>query len=160
MNIKFILYVLVIFFLIATAVYSLASDVQQPMFINFTPRDKPSPHDWIKENQIAVLNDRVIIQIQDPEWAAFTDTNSMDPVIDYGANAIQIIPKAEEDIHVGDIVSYQETNSGNIIIHRVIEINEDEKGVYYVVKGDNNTEPDPNKLRFSQIRRVLVAIIY
>ena len=42
-----------------------------------------------------------------PEWSVFTDTNSMDPVIDSTSNAIEIIPKQAEDIHVGDIVAYQ-----------------------------------------------------
>ena len=160
MNVKFLIYVFIVFVLVAATVYSLTNEREKPMFVNFIPRDKPSPYDWIKESQITVLNDRVIIYVQNPEWATFTDTNSMDPLIDIGANAIQTIPKGEEDIHIGDIISYKEDNSNNIIIHRVIEINEDENGKYFITKGDNNSEPDPEKVRFNQIRRVLVAVIY
>ncbi|MEM4397868.1 MAG: hypothetical protein QW757_04570 [Candidatus Woesearchaeota archaeon] len=84
----------------------------------------------------------------------------MDPVIDVGANAIQVIPKTEADIHVGDIISYVSDYADGIIIHRVIEIGYDEKGWYAIAKGDNNQRNDPGKIRFNQIKRVVVAIIY
>ena len=102
----------------------------------------------------------MVIKIEDPEWATFTDTNSMDPIIDYGANAIEIVPKSEDDIHLGDIVSYKSLYSDSTIIHRVVEIGQDEKGTYYRLKGDNNEYNDPGKVWFSQIKRVLVAVIY
>ena len=35
-----------------------------------------------------------------------------------------------------------------------------DKGWYCIMKGDNNPEPDPGRVRFSQLRRVVVAIIY
>lgn len=119
-----------------------------------------SPSDWIKENQIEVYSDRIIIDLKDAEWASFTNTNSMDPVIDEHANAIQIIPKSEADINVGDIISYESEYAEGTIIHRVIYKGKDELGTYFVMKGDNNPASDPGKVRFSQIRRVTVAIIY
>lgn len=120
----------------------------------------PSPFDRIKESQIHVLNNRVIIDIEDPEWAAFTDTNSMDPVFDYGTNAIEIVPKSHDEIHVGDIVSYRSDYADGVIIHRVIKIDEDQDGWYAILKGDNNDKQDPGKVRFDQIERILVAVIY
>jgi len=122
--------------------------------------EKPSPYDRIKESQIHVQNNKVIIDINDPEWAAFTDTNSMDPVFDYGTNAIEIVPNTPDEIHVGDIISYRSEYADGVIIHRVIQIAEDENGWYAILKGDNNKKPDPGKIRFHQIERVLVAIIY
>jgi len=68
--------------------------------------ERNSPQDRIKDWQIEVYQNRVVINIDDAQWAAFADTNSMDPVLDKGANAIQIVPKSEDDIKVGDIVSY------------------------------------------------------
>src|SRR3989338_2427894 len=122
--------------------------------------ERLSPYDWVKESQIDVFEDKVIINIKNPEWAGFADTNSMDPFIDKGANAIKIIPKTEEDIHAGDVISYNPENSDAIIIHRVIKIGQDEKGRYFVAKGDNNPVKDPEKIRFYQIKRVLVGVIY
>jgi hypothetical protein len=122
--------------------------------------EKASPYDWVGEQNIHVENDKVTINIKNAEWSKFTDTNSMDPVIDAGANAIQIVPKDIADIHVGDIVSYTSGYADGTIIHRVIEIGYDDKGWYCLMKGDNNSRNDQGKVRFSQIKRVVVAIIY
>ena len=122
--------------------------------------EKASPADRISQGSIHVLNDKVIIDIENPEWAKFTDTNSMDPVFDNEANAIEIVPKTPNEIQVGDIISYQAENQEFNIIHRVVEKGEDEEGDYFIVKGDNNNSRDPGKIRFGQIKRVVVAIIY
>ena len=123
-------------------------------------RDMPSPSDWIKNGQIQVFNDEVVLKIKNAKWAVFTDTKSMDPVIDSTSKAIQIIPKNENDIHVGDIVAYKSSYENGTITHRVAEIGHDSKGWYAMLKGDNNSYPDPEKVRFGQITRVVVAIIY
>lgn len=125
-----------------------------------TSSDVNSPHDWIKEEQIHVYNDRIVIDLAEAEWAKFTDTNSMDPVLDHGSNAIEIIPKNESDIHVGDIISFNSEYATGTIIHRAIEIGHDQDGWYVKTKGDNNKYADPGKVRFLQIRRIVVAVIY
>lgn len=124
------------------------------------PTEQISPFDHIKENQIHVFQNRIIIDLEDAEWARFTDTNSMDPVIDAESHAIEIIPTSPDQIHEGDIVSYKSEYAAGTIIHRVIEIGEDEDGWYCRMKGDNNPMQDPGKIRFEQIQRVVVAIIY
>jgi len=121
--------------------------------------ERNSPADRIAEWQIEVFKDKVILDIQDAEWASFADTNSMDPVLDQGANAIQIKPKSADEIKVGDIVSYEHADQGRII-HRVAYKGTDENGTYFIMKGDNNPTSDPDKVRFSQIKSVTVAIIY
>jgi len=128
--------------------------------LGISPEEKPSPYDWVPERMISVEYDKVTIRIQGAQWARFTDTNSMDPAIDEGANAIQIIPKDESEVHIGDIVSYESEYSDGTIIHRVQEIGYDEKGWYCLMKGDNNPRVDPGKVRFNQIKRITVAIIY
>ncbi|MFH1317168.1 MAG: hypothetical protein ABII01_06615 [Candidatus Woesearchaeota archaeon] len=122
-------------------------------------KEQPSPYDWIKEEQIEVYPDKIIIHLENPEWATFSNTNSMDPVIDYGTHAIEIVPESRFDIHVGDIASY-ENQDNDIIIHRVVEIGEDDSGWFAIMKGDNSNIEDPEKVRFEQIKRVLVMIIY
>ena len=126
----------------------------------FNNKELNSPSDWIKQNQIHLYEDKVVIDLENPQWAVFTDTNSMDPVIDDGSHAIELIPQSSEQIKVGDIVSYKSEYADGTIIHRVIEVGEDEEGWYCRMKGDNNAFEDPGKIRFDQIRRVLVAIIY
>ena len=128
--------------------------------LGLTNEELPSPHNWIKESQISVEGNQVVIKIDNAQWSRFTDTNSMDPVIDKGANAIQIIPKDEAQIHVGDIVSYESDYSDGVIIHRVVEIGYDKNGWYCIMKGDNNSRIDPGKVRFKQIKRITIAVIY
>ncbi len=126
----------------------------------FKNKELNSPSDWITQQQIHMYSDKVVIDLENPQWAIFTDTNSMDPVIDAGAHAIEIIPESPEDISVGDIVSYKSEYADGTVIHRVIEVDEDSEGWYFKAKGDNNPFEDPGKIRFEQVRRVLVAIIY
>ena len=120
--------------------------------------ERDSPGDYIKEYQIHIYPDKVVIDVPNAILASFADTNSMDPVLDAGHNAIHVVPKRESDVQVGDIVSYK-TPYGSII-HRIIEINQDEEGWYAIFKGDNNPVPDPGRIRWNQIQRKAVAIIY
>ena len=162
LNKKQIITVLLAFMLglIFNDAYSELSSLERPLSLFQDGVEKDSPGDWIKEDQIKVYNDKIIVNLKDAEWASFPDTNSMDPVIDEKANAIELIPKSAEDIHVGDIISYKSDYADGTIIHRIIKISSDDKGWYCIVKGDNNQSPDPGKIRFNQIKRVLVAIIY
>lgn len=124
-------------------------------------REMVSPYARISQDKIHIFNDRVVIEMDNPQWATFTDTNSMDPVFDSGHYALQVIPEDENDIHVGDIISYAHPSiqQGNLI-HRVIQVGADEEGWYAITKGDNNTLPDPGKVRFRQVKRVVAAIVY
>jgi hypothetical protein len=123
-------------------------------------KDRPSPSDWVPMESIKVFENEAIISIEGLQWARYLDTNSMDPVIDSNANTLQIIPKNEQEIQVGDIVAYESKYHEGIITHRVIEIGEDEEGWFAILKGDNNPKADPGNIRFSQIKRVVVAVIY
>ncbi|MBU0457393.1 MAG: hypothetical protein ABH824_03705 [Nanoarchaeota archaeon] len=152
---------IILLLLIGLLISSLAaiskSDAHLPTTI-FGGAEQHSPSNWVKEEQIKVYNDKVILDIQDAIWAGFTDTNSMDPFIDETSHAIEISPENPQSINLGDVISYQ-TEKG-IIIHRVIEKGEDKKGIYYIVKGDNNRFEDPIKVRFEDVKGVLVAVIY
>ncbi len=120
--------------------------------------ERPSPYDHIKENQIVVYDNYVIIKIPGVSWTSYTDTNSMDPVLDKESNGLEIEPKEPKDIHIGDIVAYESQDS--LIVHRIIDIKEDSEGIYYVLKGDNSPIEDPEKVRFEQIKYLLVGVIY
>lgn len=121
---------------------------------------KATPRDRVSERAIEVYGDRVILDIRNAQWSTFTNTHSMEPLIFQGANAIQIEPKGPEDVQVGDIVSYRSEFAQGTIIHRVVYKGEDEDGTYYIMKGDNLATSDPGRVRFNQIERVTVAVIY
>ncbi|MBR9692434.1 signal peptidase I [Candidatus Woesearchaeota archaeon] len=123
--------------------------------------ERPGPTDTVPERDIEVYNDKVIISIKDAIYAKFTDTNSMDPVIDAGANAIEVKPKTADDVQEGDIIAYKNSCAGDgTIIHRVIKQGADDLGIYWLTKGDNNPKVDPCKVRLDEITGKVVAIIY
>jgi signal peptidase I len=145
---------------LVTSQAMLVDNVQLPRSpLQFTGgAERASPQDWISQSDILVYNDRVEINLEGAKWATFADTNSMDPFLDEGANAIQVTPKRPEDLAIGDIITYD--YNGRKIIHRIVDIQQDSLGYKFTVKGDNNAAPDPVDVRFEDIERVLVAIIY
>ncbi len=126
----------------------------------FSSSEKYSPKDRIKSNQIIVYDSMVVLNISNIEWSEYEDTNSMDPLLDKHSNGLEVKPEKEEDITVGDVIVYKPKWASGFVIHRVVSINEDEQGRYYIVKGDNSDTVDPEKVRFDQVAGILVGIIY
>src|SRR3989344_4224802 len=159
-----ILFILSLMFLTIAIFVDVTNDPEMQNPVNraiyrLTTGERLSPADHIKEDQIMVEDDKVVITIRNAKIARFADTNSMDPLIDKESNAIQIAPQSPVDIKIGDIISYT-SESGDIIIHRVVRISNDDKGVYYTTKGDNNSTSDNERVRFWQVRFITVGIIY
>tara|TARA_Y100000310_G_C20641542_1_gene794221 strand:- start:220 stop:663 length:444 start_codon:yes stop_codon:yes gene_type:complete len=127
---------------------------------SFQPDEQSSPSDTIQENQILITDEGVFIQIQDAIWVQYSNTDSMDPLIDTTANGIEILVTEEVNLEVGDIVSYDAEWNDNLVSHRIIDSGTDSQGEYYILKGDNNLTQDPNKVRRDQIKYKLVAIVY
>ena len=126
----------------------------------FSVQERFSPYDHIKQEQIHVSGDKVEIDFKGRNvlWATYKDSNSMDPFIDIGANALEIKPESTNDIHVGDVIAYR--YGDGLIVHRVIEIGTDSEGWFAYTKGDNNPQKDPFRVRFEYIERITVAVIY
>lgn len=158
MRLRYLLLLSIVLAMILVVVTMFAFADQQIPFTFFGGQENSSPSDWVKENQIQVYPQRVILNISGAQWAGFTNTNSMDPFIDETANAIEINPSNPDAIQVGDVIAYQ--TSYGVLIHRVIEKGVDEQGNYYIVKGDNNRFSDPFKVRFADVKGVVVAVIY
>jgi len=129
------------------------------IFFDFIDRKKEivAPHDFIPEESIVAYPNQVVLKIENYSINKYAPTGSMIPVLDKGANGISIKPNSEDDLHIGDIITFRENNE--LIVHRIIEKGIDENGIYFITKGDNNNVSD-GKIRFSQIEGVLVALIY
>ncbi len=133
--------------------------IQMPQAIqHHTVSELDSPSDWLQQDQIKVYENEVRIDLKDPIWSTFSDTNSMDPILDKDSHGIEILPASPDEIEIGDIISY--SKDGIVIIHRVMQKGTDTEGLYFITKGDNNSISDPEKVRWPQITGVLVAIIY
>jgi len=127
-------------------------------FLNFSSNtSNNAPFDFVKENQIQVFDDKIVININGASISRYAATGSMKPVLDEGSNGIRIIPKSEGDIHIGDIITFEQ--SDKLIVHRVISKGLDGDGIYFITKGDNNEIID-GKVRFNQIRYITIGIIW
>jgi len=145
-------------FLLANIVsFIILYGLEMPSLISFGAVYSDAPSDFIKEGQIEVLNDKVIIHIKDASMSRYAPTGSMKPVLDSGANGIRVKPESEKDIHIGDIITFRDRQ--HLIVHRVVDKGLDEQGVYFVTKGDNNSVVD-GKVRFEDVEYITIAIIW
>lgn len=119
---------------------------------------KHSPSDRIGDSELKMFSDRAVIEKEDLIWAKIRDTHSMEPVLNSGSISLELPPNVASDIKVGDIISFRHDNK--IIIHRVADTGEDPDGWFAVTKGDNNNRPDPYKVRFENVKGVVVGILY
>lgn len=118
------------------------------------------PFRQISENDIKVYNDRVVIYVNKAFKVGFTESKSMYPFISENVLALEVGPENKTELKIGDVVSYESKIFNTSIIHRIIQIGEDEEGWYAITKGDNNQINDPSKVRFEDIQGVLVGLIY
>ncbi len=128
-----------------------------------------APSDWISEDDIIVLEDRIILRVVNATLSDYATSGSMRPLFDFGANGIRIVPESEDDINVGDIVSFRfgsqldsfrhQTGRGELVVHRVVDKGVDGEGVYFVTKGDNGLVDD-GKIRFEDIEYVTIGVIW
>jgi len=130
---------------IAESLFS--KNVNIPLSFSET-RELDSPSDWIKEDQIELDDNYVKVNLKNSVIAKFANTNSMDPILDEDSLGIEVKPKYPQQIKKGDIIVYDKSVDEKNIIHRVVDIGSDEKGIYYLVKGDNNDAIDQVKVRF------------
>lgn len=138
--------------------YYLVYGLETPLnYLGFGNNSNKSPFDFVKEEQIQIYNDKIIIYIDDASLSRYAATGSMIPVLDKDSNGIRIKPKSEQDIHIGDIITFKQDN--HLIVHRVIDKGTDEQGIYFITKGDNNSESD-GKIRFNNIEYITIGVIW
>ena len=123
----------------------------------FSVADVRAPSDKISERDIVILEDMVILRISNTTLSSYAPTGSMKPLFDEGANGIRVKPDSEEEIEVGDIVSFR--SEDKLIVHRVVQKGIDSEGLYFVTRGDNNTVSD-EKVRFSDIEYVTIGVLW
>ncbi len=143
-------------FLASYAASHIYLDKESPFLVNFALNNK-EPGNWISEDNIKVFQDKVVIYVKNALISRYAETGSMLPTLGGYTNGIKIIPSNPEQINIGDIITFEKDNI--LVIHRVVDKGEDEKGFWFVTKGDNNQETD-GKIYFSQVKYVTVALIY
>lgn len=129
-----------------------------PAYLGFSSlNNEQTPQDYIKEEQIKIYDDKIVINVKGASISKYAPTGSMVPILNENSNGIRIVPESEDEIQVGDIITYEDGDM--LIVHRVIEKGIDDEGTYFIPKGDNNSLDD-GKVRFQDIKFVTIAIIY
>ncbi len=122
-----------------------------------TGRAVDSPSDFVNDDNIIVYEDKVVIKVEGAKISTYEGTGSMLPTLGEGVNGVSVVPRSTDEINVGDIVSFR--REGQLIVHRVVQKGADAEGVFFVTKGDNSIADD-GKVRFDEMERVLIALIY
>ncbi len=125
------------------------------LFLDFSSAKTPS--NFLNKEDIELYDDKIIINIKNASISKYASTGSMEPLLDENSNGIRIIPESEQDISIGDIITFEKNK--DLIVHRVIDIGSDEKGTYFITKGDNNSSSD-GKIRFENIRYLTIGILW
>lgn len=173
MNWKYVFVFFIGFFSCAFLFLGFGNSLEFPLTISgFSVRDVASnsmtllgsdkgvlsaPSDYVNEEDIVILGDKVILKIENATLSSYMDSGSMAPVLDKGANGIRVVPSVEDDVEVGDIVSFR--MNGFLVVHRVVGKGFDEDGVWFDVKGDANLVGD-GRIRFEDIEYKTVGVIY
>tara|TARA_Y100000310_G_scaffold270603_1_gene284570 strand:+ start:7323 stop:7820 length:498 start_codon:yes stop_codon:yes gene_type:complete len=116
-----------------------------------------APSDFIKEKDIQIHDNEIIINVKDASLSRYASTGSMIPVLDEGSNGIRVVPSSENEVNEGDIITFKQDNL--LIVHRVVEKGEDSNGTYFITKGDNNSLSD-EKIRFKDIKYITIGVLY
>ena len=138
------------------ALNSVYVDIEKPFLVGIK-NFKEQPNNWIQEEDIDLFEDKVVIYVNNPIISKYASTGSMLPTLGENTNGISIVPESAEQINIGDIITYRK--NGMLIVHRVVAKGEDNKGIYFIVKGDNNLETD-GKVYFKDIKHVTIALVY
>lgn len=123
-------------------------------FVEF-PQDRINGENFYMDGDEIVI--RNIAYLVDDLYFTSRGTGSMYPLLDEGAETIIARPP-ENEIYEGDIITFR-TDDG-LTVHRVVERGYDEKGLYFITKGDNNGITDDYKIRYENIEGVIIAVFY
>jgi|TARA_Y100000310_G_scaffold335338_2_gene417081 hypothetical protein len=120
-----------------------------------------APHNRIEEEDIAVFDDRIVIDLKSlkgrkTSWSTYADSGSMKPTLGKGCNGLEFVPKTPQEIYEGDIIAF--SKNGGLVVHRVIKTGYDAEGWFAIAQGDNNEFSD-GKVRFHQTEYITYAII-
>lgn len=157
METKEILVFLTGFLTCAVILYGLISFESSFITGNIVSAGESGFSDFLNESNIFVYDDYIVLKISGATISSYAPTGSMSPLINSKANGIRIVPENPESINVGDIISFERDE--RLIVHRIIEKGEDERGIYYVTRGDNSTFSD-GKIRFEEIRYVTIGVLW
>ncbi len=116
-----------------------------------------APHSRLNLSDVSFGESAVVIRASEAIPGLVGPTGSMRPILDSGVIVLELPVVSANELYPGDII-YDLHDVR--VIHRIIGLGWDEFGWYAIAKGDSNPVPDPEKIRFEQVRGVVGGIIY
>ena len=89
------------------------------------------------------------------------DSHSMSPLIDCDDRIYGRFVTKQTVLLIGDIVTIKKGRHGILTVHRIVDAGTDEKGIWYITKGDDNVRNDffwLGKLRREDFQMVVTGI--
>ncbi len=152
-----LLFVGILIFIIGFSTASLFSEVEKRTAFGGTI-DRDNPSDFITADEIHLYNDKLVIEKEGLKYAAVEDTKSMEPLLSSNSHTIETKPDIEK-LGKGDIISFYDASTGKTIVHSIVEISVDEQGWFARTKGYNTDFTDEWKVRFGDIKGVVVGVL-
>ncbi len=157
---KNLVYILIFIFGFLSAHAISQLNIEKPLSLGISIIGNPNaPQPIVKPNNIMIGSDRITIFIANSSLSRYAATGSMLPLLNENSKGIKIPVTTPDQLHIGDVITFKDSNSDDLIIHRIINIGFDEQGTFYTTKGDNNLASD-GKIRYEQIMYKLVALVY
>ncbi len=156
---KFIEYTCIFFlgFVSCLLIMLLLSGTEIPLAFALNDTELKAPSNWIDEKDINIYDNAVVLNIKGASLSKYAPTGSMLPLLDENTNGIRIVPLDEQDIKIGDIITYE--RNGELIVHRIVKKGNDGQGIWFITKGDNNEGAD-EKIRFKDIRYKTIGVLW
>lgn len=121
-------------------------------------REKESPVGWVVASVISVL----MIWFSVGVFSVYPNviiSGSMLPKIDIG-DVVVVKSIEPEEVELDDVIQFREIEQDVRINHRVIDIQEDERGLpLFITKGDNNDSPDSEPVIAEQVMGKVIHIV-
>jgi len=116
------------------------------------------PQKRVDISDVVISEDAAMINIEELTPGIIAPSGSMFPLLQKDTIVLEKAPEDFNELLPGDIIifTYKDTR----IIHRIVSVGWDEEGWYANTKGDNNPLADPFKVRFADVKGVVVGIIY
>lgn len=152
-----LLFVGILIFIIGFSTASMFSEVEKRTAFGGTV-DRDNPSDFITEEQIHLYSDKLVIEKEGLKYASVEDTKSMEPLLSSNSHTIETKPE-QSKLNKGDIISFYNAEEGKTIVHSIVEIGTDDSGWYARTKGYNTDFADEWKVRFTDIKGVVVGVL-
>jgi hypothetical protein len=152
-----LLFVGILIFIIGFSTASLFSEVEKRTALGGSA-DRDNPSDFISADEIHLYPDKMVIEKEGLKYAAVEDTKSMEPLLSANSHTIETKPDIEK-LGEGDIITFYNPELEKTIVHSIVETGTDDEGWYARTKGYNTDFVDEWKVRFTDIKGVVIGVL-